>query len=201
MHRRHFTVIQDGRCLTSQTTAPAAVRRFASHTGRRSLGAALLAPPPPAGWRMGKALAPRGSALRFSPPAAGAATAALQPPARCRTLTPSLPPGSNPSHVVMAYRPRPNALSARIQFRLTPDERTEMEAQADAAGMTLSTYTRHRILGHRVLAHADDVTIRELRRLGGLLKLVHTQSRGAYSGQTADALGALKAAIERIAND
>ena len=101
----------------------------------------------------------------------------------------------------MVYPPRPDALSARIQFRLTPDERAQVGTQADAAGMTLSTYTRHRILGHRVLAHADDVTIRELRRLGGLLKLVHTQSRGAYSAQTAAALGDIKAAIERIAND
>ena len=42
-------------------------------------------------------------------------------------------------------------------------------------------------------------TIRELRRLGGLLKLVHRESGGAYSRETAAALASLSAAIGRLA--
>ena len=99
----------------------------------------------------------------------------------------------------MAQRPGPGALSARLQCRLTAPEKAHICEQAHAAGMTLSTYTRHRLLGHRVIANADQASIRELRRLGGLLKKVHTDSGGAYSEDTARMLGRIKAAIERLA--
>jgi hypothetical protein len=67
------------------------------------------------------------------------------------------------------------------------------------AGLTLSALSRRRMLGRRVVADVDEVMIRELRRLGGLLKLVHVESGGAYSERTDDALRALKAAIESLA--
>jgi len=43
--------------------------------------------------------------------------------------------------------------------------------------------------------------MRELRHLGGLLKKVHTDSRGAYSHATAAALRDLHAAIRALAAD
>ena len=98
----------------------------------------------------------------------------------------------------MSYR-HPERLTTRAQFRLTPEEREHVQEQAHAAGMTVSTYCRHRVLGHRVIANTDENMIRELRRVGGLLKAVHMQSHGAYSAQTADALAQVKACIERIA--
>lgn len=85
------------------------------------------------------------------------------------------------------------------QFRLTEEEYAQAQEQADAAGMTFSSYCRARVLGHRVLASADRATIRELRRLGGLLKLVHTESRRAYNAQTAGLLADIAAFITRIA--
>ena len=45
------------------------------------------------------------------------------------------------------------------------------------------------------MPRTDATTIRELRRLGGLLKKVHVDSGGAYSEETAAALTALRAAI------
>jgi len=45
----------------------------------------------------------------------------------------------------------------------------------------------------------DATAIRELRRLGGLVKKVHVDSGGAYSKETASALVALRAAIDRLA--
>ena len=98
----------------------------------------------------------------------------------------------------MIYR-HPDRLTTRAQFRLTPEERERVQDQAHAAGMTLSTYCRHRVLGHRVIADTDQTMIRELRRLGGLLKHVHNESGGAYSAETAAALAKVKACIERIA--
>ena len=49
------------------------------------------------------------------------------------------------------------------------------------------------------VAATDATTIRELRRLGGLLKMVHVESGGAYRRETAAALTALHAAIRRLA--
>ena len=98
----------------------------------------------------------------------------------------------------MIYR-HPDRLTTRAQFRLTREERKRVQDQAHAAGMTVSTYCRHRVLGHRVIADTDQTMIRELRRVGGLLKHVHNESRGAYSGETADALARVKDCIEAIA--
>ena len=49
------------------------------------------------------------------------------------------------------------------------------------------------------MSRTDATAIRELRRLGGLLKKVHVDSGGAYSRETAAALAALRAAIARLA--
>ena len=56
-----------------------------------------------------------------------------------------------------------------------------------------------RALGRPVVSRTDATTIRELRRLGGLLKMVHVESGGAYSRETAAALASLHAAIARLA--
>ena len=50
-----------------------------------------------------------------------------------------------------------------------------------------------------MVCRSDATTIRELRRIGGLLKKVHVDGGGAYSQQTAAALRTLHAAIERLA--
>jgi hypothetical protein len=70
---------------------------------------------------------------------------------------------------------------------------------ARAAGLGVSDLVRLRTLGRPVVCRTDATTIRELRRLGGLLKKVHVDSGGAYSQQTAAALRALYAAIARLA--
>ena len=44
-----------------------------------------------------------------------------------------------------------------------------------------------RALDRPVVSRTDATTIRELRRLGGLLKKVHVDSGGAYSKETASA--------------
>ena len=69
------------------------------------------------------------------------------------------------------------------------------------AGMTLSNYLRHRVLGHRVVAQADQVTIRELRRLGGLAKHLHNEGKGVYRHETAAVLVAVRRYIENMARE
>ena len=63
----------------------------------------------------------------------------------------------------------------------------------------MAELVRNRALGRPIVSRTDATTIRELRRLGGLLKKVHTDSRGAYSQATAGALRDLHAAIRTLA--
>ena len=91
-------------------------------------------------------------------------------------------------------------LTERLDVRVAPDEKEQLRAIADAAGIVVAELVRRRALGRPVVSRTDATTIRELRRLGGLLKVVHVESAGAYSRETAAALNALHAAIRRLAS-
>ncbi len=82
-----------------------------------------------------------------------------------------------------------------ISQRYSEAEKTHVRVQAEIAGLTISEYVRRRALGKKVISKKSLVTINELRRLGGLLKKVHTDSGGAYSAQTAAMLSELRDAI------
>jgi hypothetical protein len=90
-------------------------------------------------------------------------------------------------------------LTARLDVRIAPAEKLALREMAGAAGMPVAELVRSRALGRPIVSRTDATTIRELRRLGGLLKLVHVESRGAYSAETSAALVGLRAAIARLA--
>jgi len=90
-------------------------------------------------------------------------------------------------------------LTERLDVRVAPGEKEQLRGIACAAGLGVSDLVRLRALGRPVVSRTDATTIRELRRLGGLLKKVHVDSGGAYSQQTAAALRTLHAAIARLA--
>ena len=79
----------------------------------------------------------------------------------------------------------------RIYARLTDEEYADLQAQADGAAISLSEYIRRRIFARRVVSKLDLRVLAELRRLGGLLKLIHNETKGAYSQKTAEAIQAL----------
>ncbi len=81
----------------------------------------------------------------------------------------------------------------RIYARLTAEEYADLQEQADVAALSLSEYVRRRVFARRVVSKLDLRVLAELRRLGGLLKLVHNETRGAYSQKTAEAIQALTA--------
>jgi hypothetical protein len=93
----------------------------------------------------------------------------------------------------------PAGLVERLDVRVARGEKQQLRAIAHGAGLGLSELVRLRALGRPVVCRTDATTIRELRRLGGLLKKVHIDSGGAYSQQTAAALVALQDAIARLA--
>jgi hypothetical protein len=80
----------------------------------------------------------------------------------------------------------------RIAQRITEEEAQEIKGQAEASHLTLSEYARRRILGKRVVSQADMNMLAELRRLGGLLKHIHNETRGTYSELTANAIRTLE---------
>ena len=86
-----------------------------------------------------------------------------------------------------------------MRLRVSESERRHITGQAAAADLTVSEYLRRCAAGRVIMSRTDDVVIRELRRIGGLMKHVHTESRGAYSEDTAAALRAVRDAVARVA--
>jgi hypothetical protein len=81
-------------------------------------------------------------------------------------------------------RARSSGLQRRRTLRLSDYEDARLTNQADAAGLSVSEYMRRRFFGGRpIVAHTDDRTIRELRRLGGLLKYNFETLRQAGASQ------------------
>ncbi len=89
-------------------------------------------------------------------------------------------------------------LDSIVNVRMSAAEKARLREDAELASLSLSELVRRRSFGRPVLAKADAVVIRELRRLGGLVKHLHVDSKGAYSRDTAAALGTLSAYIERL---
>ena len=84
----------------------------------------------------------------------------------------------------------------RRTLRLTAEEDKKLTRQAETAGISVSEYMRRLFFGGRpIIARTDDQTIRELRRLGGLLK--HHFDMGKRTGSTGT-LVELDAALRQI---
>jgi hypothetical protein len=90
-------------------------------------------------------------------------------------------------------------LTQRLDVRVAPAEKARLRDLAATAGIPVAELVRTRALGRPVVTRTDDQAIRELKRLGGLLKKVHLDSGGAYRTETAAALADLRAAIARLA--
>lgn len=90
-----------------------------------------------------------------------------------------------------------DALVARANLRFTRDEHERLKREADMAGLSLSEFIRSHMLGKRVTSNTDKETIRELRRIGGLLKHLHNESAGSI--KIAGAMAELEALLRRLA--
>jgi hypothetical protein len=93
---------------------------------------------------------------------------------------------------------RPKVLTEVINIRCTPEEKAVVLEQARIAGLSPSALGRKRLLEQQVFAREVMVERNELRRLGGLLKLVHQESNGVYSKQTAEILGLIRERLKAL---
>ena len=95
---------------------------------------------------------------------------------------------------------------ARRTLRLSAEENERLARQADAAGISVSEYIRRLCFGGRpIMSRTDNQTIRELRRLGGLLKhnFENVRETGGYQTlpKMEAALEAVQQAIERLSRE
>ena len=96
--------------------------------------------------------------------------------------------------------------ACRRTLRLSAEENERLARQADAAGISVSEYIRRLCFGGRpITSRTDSQTIRELRRLGGLLKHNFETVREADGQQAIPkmeaALEAVRQAIERLSRE
>ncbi len=84
-----------------------------------------------------------------------------------------------------------------LHLRVTDDEYGQIVVDAEAAGLTISSYLRRRALGHSVVSSVDAMMVRELRRQGGLIK--HSIIEGTlHTAEASEAYQAVKEAIQAI---
>ena len=93
--------------------------------------------------------------------------------------------------------------SRRRTVRITQKEDDRLIYYAHLSGMTVSRYMRRRIFGGRpIIAKTDDQAIRELRRLGGLLKHHFSMMKDANQPEACQemnrTLRTIQTAIDRL---
>ena len=94
-------------------------------------------------------------------------------------------------------------LDQRVTIRLTQAEKNQLIEEADLAGLTTAELIRRRYFGKPIIAATDAATIRELRRTGGLLKHIFSQSDKydrLVGTEILTTLNEVKECIQRIAN-
>jgi len=91
--------------------------------------------------------------------------------------------------------------STTMKIRLTTGERDHIRIQADLAGISDSEFVRLCAERKHIFSNIDLTLIRELRRIGGLLKYIHNTSGGAYSNQTSGILRELHSIIKGVSFD
>ena len=92
-------------------------------------------------------------------------------------------------------------LDAMINVRLSISEKAKLQDDAALAALSISEIVRRRYFGRRIVAHADSAMLRELRRIGGLLKHLHNETDGVYRVETAEAINTLKLYMSRLSRD
>lgn len=91
-----------------------------------------------------------------------------------------------------------------ISLRVTLQEKARLEEQASIAGLSVSEYMRRKFFGGRpIIAKTDETMVRELRRVGGLVKYNFETLRQAGGNQEcydqlSETLRLLRKTIEQI---
>ena len=88
-----------------------------------------------------------------------------------------------------------------LTLRVSREEKKRAEEQAINAGLSVSEYMRRRVFGGRpVVALTDEAMLRELRRVGGLLKhnFETLRQTGMEAGHSHDILAQMEDALRQL---
>jgi len=92
-------------------------------------------------------------------------------------------------------------LKAVLNVRLTEAEKSRLKDDADLAALSMSELVRRMYFGRTTISSTNAMMIKEMRRIGCLLKHMHNESSGGYSRDTAEALSALKTHLRKLSHD
>lgn len=99
-------------------------------------------------------------------------------------------------------RPKGARRGAKVELRLSADEKASLQQSAGEAGLTVSEYVRRRSLGRPVAARADRETRVLLRRIGvnlnQLARSANTSGASASEQRLYEALTELRAALASL---
>lgn len=89
-----------------------------------------------------------------------------------------------------------------LTLRVSAEEKQRVAEQASLAGLSVSEYMRRIVFGGRpIVAAADAAMLRELRRVGGLLKHHFALAQRVGSSESlSEALRLLTRTIEQVSN-
>lgn len=117
-------------------------------------------------------------------------SAPLTPAPRCRLLGYVVPAGGmvfKKSHFLANARGRKDMEKAEeqkrgqypciVRCRVSIETQEKLVKAAEVAGMSIGRYARHRLDGSHVSSKMDAQVLNELRRIGGLLKLLATEGQ------------------------
>jgi hypothetical protein len=85
-----------------------------------------------------------------------------------------------------------------IMVRATPEEHEKIKEKASDLGLSVPAFLRACSLSKKTRSRTDAHVLNELRRLGGLQKLLFNEGGGALSKEYAGILIEIKTAISRI---
>lgn len=91
------------------------------------------------------------------------------------------------------------AMDKVIKLRISKGEHEALKESADAAGISVSFLLRQAGKKVTITSSTDRMMIRELRRIGGLMKHIHTSSGGNYSEETSSAITSIRNFIDKLA--
>lgn len=98
-------------------------------------------------------------------------------------------------------KPDHSKRTIKISLRVTEEEHKLFSDEADLCGLSISSFLRKRALGKCVAAKTDMRVLAELRRIGGLLKHIHNETKGAYSAKTAEAIREITRYVHQMNED
>lgn len=98
-------------------------------------------------------------------------------------------------------KPNHEKRTIKISLRVTEEEHKLIAEEADLCAISLSSFLRQRSLGKRVSAKTDLRVLAELRRIGGLLKHIHNETKGAYSAKTAEGIREITRYVRQMNDD